>query len=101
MKRQKGLCWIANDDSFKFLVYPDDVILLELHHCLISREELLIWIMLILTTTECYFYWFKIDLIFMHCHLRNQILLKLCIFSGGFKVEYSNVFKGKKRILTE
>ena len=37
----------------------------------------------------------------MHCHLKNQILLKLCIFSGEFKVEYSNVFKGKKRILTE
>ena len=37
----------------------------------------------------------------MHCHLKNQILLKLCVFSGEFKVEYSNVFKGKKRILTE
>ena len=57
--------------------------------------------MLILTATECYFYWFKIYLIFMHCHLKNQMLLKLCVFSGEFKVEYSNVFKGKKRILTE
>lgn len=101
MKRQKGLCWIANEDSFKFLVYPDDVTLLELHHCLISREELLIWIMLILTATECYFYWFKNIFDIYALSLKESNIIDIMYFSGEFKVEYSNVFKGKKRILTE
>ena len=57
--------------------------------------------MLILTATECYFYWFKNIFDIYALSLKESNIIDIMYFSGEFKVEYSNVFKGKKRILTE